>query len=73
MADLAEESGDKAEKRCFVWEEGGDAGSAFDFLVDALKRVACAHALLVRRRQGEDSEAFWEIFFHPEGKFGGGF
>jgi hypothetical protein len=27
----------------------------------------------VRRRQGEDSEAFWEIFFHPEGKFGGGF
>jgi hypothetical protein len=47
-------------------------GGEGKFLVDALKGVACAHALgekEARRRQ----RSLLGIFFHPEGKFGDGF
>ncbi len=47
LADFAEESGDKAEQGSFVWKEGCDAGSAFEFLIDAFDGVACAQAALV--------------------------
>jgi len=35
-ADLGEESGNEAQKRGFVGKEGSDAGSALDFLIDAI-------------------------------------
>jgi len=47
FADFAEEGGDETEQGRFVWKEGGDAGSASEFLIDALDGVACAHAALV--------------------------
>jgi hypothetical protein len=61
FADFAEEGRDESEKRGFVWKEGGDAGSAFEFLIDAFDGVACAHAALVGGREGEDSEALRDI------------
>ena len=69
FADLAEQGGDEAEQRGFVWKEGCDAGSALEFLIDAFDGVACAHAALVGGREGKDSEALRNIFLHPEGEF----
>jgi len=71
FANFAEEGGDEAEQGGFVWKEGGDAGSAFEFLIDALDGVACAHATLVGSGEGEDGEALGDIFLHPGGKFRG--
>ena len=71
FADFAEESGDETEQRSLVWKEGSDAGSAFEFLIDALDGVACAHAALVCGGEGEDGEALGDICFHPGGKFRG--
>ena len=73
FADFAEEGGDEAKQRGFVWKEGGDAGSAFEFLIDALNGVARAHAALVGERQGKNSEALRDIFLHPSGEFWGRF
>jgi len=42
FADFAEEGGDEVEQRCLVWKEGSDAGTAFEFLIDAFDGVACA-------------------------------
>ena len=47
LVDFAKESGGETEKGGFVWEEGSDAGPALEFLVNALKRIACAHAALM--------------------------
>ena len=69
FADFAEEGGDEAEQRRFVWKEGGDASSASEFLINAFDGVACAHAALVGSGEGEDREAFGDVCFHPSGKF----
>jgi len=71
FADFAEEGGDETEQGSFVWKEGGDAGSASEFLIDALDGVACAHAALVGSGEGEDREAFGDVCLHPGGKFRG--
>ena len=68
FADFAEEGGDEEEQSAFVWKEGGDAGSAFEFLIDAFDSVAGAHAALVSGREGEDREAFGDVCLHPGGK-----
>ena len=73
FADFAEEGRDESEKRGFVWKEGGDAGSAFEFLIDAFDGVACAHTALVGGREGEDSEALRDILLHPGGELWGRF
>ena len=73
FADLTEEGRDESEKRGFVWKEGGDAGSAFEFLIDAFDGVACAHAALVGGREGEDSKALRDISLHPGGELWGRF
>ena len=49
---LAEEGGDEAQKGGLVGEKSGDAGAAFEFLIDAPDGVAGAHAPL--RGGGED-------------------
>lgn len=54
FADFAEKGGDETEQRGFVWKEGGDACSTFEFLIDAFDGVACAHAALVGSGEGED-------------------
>ena len=71
FADFTEESGDETEQGGFVWTEGGDAGSASEFLIDAFDGVACAHAALVGSWEGEGREAFGDVCFHPGGKFWG--
>lgn len=53
-----EECGDEAEEGGFVWKDAGDAGAAFEFLVDAFEGVAGAQAALVGGWEGEDGEAF---------------
>jgi len=65
FADFAEQSGDEAEQGGFVWKKGGDAGSAFEFLINAFDGVTCAHAALVGGRKGKDSEALRNVFLHP--------
>jgi hypothetical protein len=47
FADFAKQGGDEAEQGCFVWKKGGDAGSAFEFLINAFDGVTCAHAVVV--------------------------
>jgi len=70
---FAEECGGEAEERAFVWEEGSDAGAAFEFLIDAFDGVASAHAAAVGIRESKDGEALGDIFFHPSSEFWGGF
>jgi hypothetical protein len=43
--------------RGFLWEDGGDAGAAFEFLVDAFEGVGGAQAALVSGGEGEDGES----------------
>ena len=47
FADVAEQRGNEAQQGGFVWKEGSDTGSAFEFLIDAFEGVACAQAALV--------------------------
>ena len=72
VGSFSEESGDEAEEGGIVWEDGGDACAAFDFLVDAFEWVAGAQAALVWGWEGEDGEALWDGGFHPCGEFWGG-
>ena len=65
FADFAEEGGDEVEQGGFVWKEGSDAGSAFEFLINAFDGVTCAHAAVVGGRKGKDSEALRNVFLHP--------
>ena len=44
---LGEQSRDQAQEGGFVWEDGGDTGAAFEFLVDAFEGVGGAQAALV--------------------------
>jgi hypothetical protein len=44
IGDIAEESGDEAEEGRRIGEDANDAGSAFEFLVDALGQVGGAKA-----------------------------
>ena len=69
FADFAEKGGDETEQRRFVWKEGGDTGSAPEFLIDAFDGVACAHPALVGSGEGEDRKALGDVCLHPGGKF----
>ena len=73
VALLAEEGGDESQEGGFVGEKGGDAGAAFEFLIDALDGVAGAHAPVMGGREGVNGEALREVLLHPAGEFGGGF
>ena len=42
FANVAEESRDESEEGFGVWEDAGDAGSAFDFLTEAFSGVGGA-------------------------------
>ncbi len=64
---------DEAKKGGFVGKEGSDAGSAFDFLVEAFERVGGSQAALRGDWQREDGEAVGKVLLHPGGAFGGGF
>ena len=68
FADLAEQCGDEAEERGLVGEEGGDAGPALEFLIDAFKSIAGSQAALMGEREGEDGEALWDVFLQPSGE-----
>ena len=65
FADFAEQGADEAEQGGFVWKKGGDAGSAFEFLINAFYGVTCAHAAVVGGRKGKGSEALRNVFLHP--------
>ena len=47
IADFVEQGGDQTEERGFIGEETGDAGAAFEFLVDPFQGVAGAQAQLL--------------------------
>ena len=71
VAQFVEHGGDQAQEGGFIGEEAGDAGAAFEFLVDPLQGVAGAQSELVGEWQGEDGEALGQVGFHPGGEFGG--
>ena len=67
VADLREDGADEAQEGGFVGKEAGDAGTAFEFFIDAFERVAGAQAALVVAREGKGRQALRHIFFHPGG------
>ena len=46
VGDFCEKGGAEAQEGSFVWKDGGDAGAALEFLVDALNGVGSAQAAL---------------------------
>ena len=70
IAEFVEQGGDQAQEGGFIGEEAGDAGAAFEFLVDPFQSVAGAQSGLVGERQGEDGKALGQVGFHPGGEFG---
>ena len=44
VADFVEHGTDQAQEGGWVWEDAGDAGAAFEFLVDAFERIGGAQA-----------------------------
>lgn len=73
VAGFGQEGGDQAKERFFIREDAGDAGAAFEFLVNAFQRVGGAHALLVGGGQREHREPLRQIFLQPGGEFGRAF
>ncbi len=73
VALLAEEGGDEAPQQGFVGEEGGDAGAAFQLLIDALDGDASAPAPLMGAGEGLNGETLREVLLHPSSQCGGGF
>ncbi len=73
VAGLGQEGGNQAQEGGFVGEDAGDAGAAFEFLVDAFQRIGGAHPWLVGGRQREHREALRQIFLQPGRQFGRGF
>lgn len=72
VGSFREEGGDQAEEGGFVWKDPGEAGAAFDFLIEPFEGIAGAQAALVGGGKGEAGEAFWNGVFEPGGKFWGG-
>ena len=70
FAGLGQQGGDQAQEGRFIGKETGDAGAAFEFLVDAFQRIGRAQTFLVGGRQRQNREALWEVFFQPRGEFG---
>ena len=56
VAVFAEQGGDEAQEGGFVGEEGGGAGWAFAFPIDAFDGVAGAHAPLMGGGEGVKGE-----------------
>lgn len=73
VGDIEEESGDEAEEGFRVREDADDSGSAFDFLAETLGGVGGAQAKAVSFWDGEDGEAFWDVFLEPGGELRSGF
>lgn len=73
FGDVHENGGDESQGGGFVWEEGGDAGSALDLCVEGFGHVGGAQALSHVRGEGEDGEGLGDGFFEPLGEFGGVF
>lgn len=73
LIDLDEDGADQSQERLRVWEEGGNACSAFDLLIESFDGVACSQSLPVLGRNGEHGEGLGDIGFDPVGEFGRGF
>ena len=70
---LGQDGADQAEEGGFDGKEAGDAGAAFEFLINPFERVGGAQAAVVGAGKGKDGEALREVFLHPRGELGGGF
>ena len=70
VAEFVEQGGDQAQEGGFIGKETGDAGAAFEFLVDPFQGVAGAQPELVGQWQGEDAEALGQVGFQPGGECG---
>jgi len=57
VGDFCEDGAGQAQEGGFVWEDGGDAGAAFEFLVDAFEGVGGAQAALMGGWELEDGES----------------
>ena len=57
VGDFCEDGAGEAEEGGFVGKDGGDAGAAFEFLIDAFEGVGGAQAALVGGGQLEDGES----------------
>ena len=73
VAGFAQERGDQPEEGFFVGENAGDAGAAFEFLVDAFQRIGGPHPFLVGGGQREHREPLRQVFLHPSREFGRAF
>jgi len=71
VGEFAGDGGDQAQEGGGVWEEGGDAGSAADLLVEVFEEVGGAQAEAVFWREEEDGEAFGDVGLEPCGERGG--
>lgn len=70
FAGFDQQGGDEAQEGGFIGKEAGDAGAAFEFLIDPFQGVGSAQPFLVCRWQGEDRQALRQIFFHPGRQLG---
>ena len=73
VGDFGEDASDKAQEGFGAWEKTDDASSFFDLTIDIFAGVGCAKTDSESRMQGENGEAFWEIFFGPSGELWLGF
>ena len=68
FADFHQDGGDESQERGLVGEQRGDAGAAFDFLVEAFQHVAGSQPATMLGRQGEHGQPFGHVGFHPGGQ-----
>jgi len=63
---------DEPQHRSLIWEQGGDTGTAFDFLVESFDPVVGSQPLAVCGREGEDGQGLGGVLLESAGKCGCG-
>lgn len=69
VAGFGQQCRDQPEEGGLIWEDAGDMGAPFEFLIHAFQPIGGAQSFLVGEGQGQDGQALWQVFLHPGGKF----
>jgi FkbM family methyltransferase len=69
VTEFDENGSDESEEGCFVGEECGDSGTAFEFSVLSFEHVGGPHSFSVLSGYSEDRQSFGDVGFGPGGQF----
>ena len=72
VTEFDENGSDESEQGCFVGEESGDSGTAFEFSVLSFEHVGGPHSFSVLSGDSENRQSFGDVGFGPGSQLGSG-